>query len=616
VQRRFAGQSEAFADTSVGKWQRFNNTLDNIKEAIGAGLLPVMTGATDLLVRFADAALPKVEIVVEKINEKVSALAATIIPPLKEQINNLADTVIPLLEGALAAFVGTLETIAQSQEFQAFLDGVEEGLDDLMLVATTAKQIVTDAFDTIGDQFKVAGDKAATAGGKVKITDAQYKELGTTLVQAAAGTATMGAALSLLPQLTIAQGLAIAALFSALVILETRTKVFSRVVGPAFRNAFSWLTAHKDETISALAGIAAMITAVMIPAVVAWTVAEYAKATALLVAGAAFLVANAPLVAIVAGIGLLVAALVYLELKTGFASKSFLFLKDVISAIPGTVTELVNTFTTQFPAIVQIVETVFAVIQNYFMFYIDLYTNLFKIGMALIHGDFGAAWDAIKALFSDSLGHILTHLELVLDLILTVAKEVMPLVKDAIVSALQAGLDFAKSLPGSFAAAGRDIVRGLWEGIQSLAGWLLDKAFAFGKKIYEAVKDGLGKLWPFSPSEAGVDIGKGLGLGILEGTRRILPALQRGMGALTTDLIAPMAPTPSRLSPVTQTASAASTTVAGGGMSIDYDRLASALVRALTGVRVDMDGRAVGEVVTPFVSAIQGRQADLYGRAG
>lgn len=69
--------------------------------------------------------------------------------------------------------------------------------------------------------------------------------------------------------------------------------------------------------------------------------------------------------------------------------------------------------------------------------------------------------------------------------------------------------------------AGQDIVKGLWAGIESLGGWIVEQATAFAQGIYNAVKDGLGKLWPFSPSEAGVDVGEGLGLGIIEGLRRV-----------------------------------------------------------------------------------------------
>jgi phage-related protein len=43
VQAKFAGQSEAYANTAAGKWERFGNQMENIKETIGGALLPTVT---------------------------------------------------------------------------------------------------------------------------------------------------------------------------------------------------------------------------------------------------------------------------------------------------------------------------------------------------------------------------------------------------------------------------------------------------------------------------------------------------------------------------------------------------------------------------------------------
>lgn len=51
IQARFSGQAEAFANTGAGAWARFMNEVNNVKEGIGAGLLPVFT---DLFTRLAD----------------------------------------------------------------------------------------------------------------------------------------------------------------------------------------------------------------------------------------------------------------------------------------------------------------------------------------------------------------------------------------------------------------------------------------------------------------------------------------------------------------------------------------------------------------------------------
>lgn len=43
IQRRFAGQGEAYAQTAAGQWQRVTNEFQNMQETIGAALLPVVT---------------------------------------------------------------------------------------------------------------------------------------------------------------------------------------------------------------------------------------------------------------------------------------------------------------------------------------------------------------------------------------------------------------------------------------------------------------------------------------------------------------------------------------------------------------------------------------------
>jgi len=55
VTRRFGGQAEAFAKTATGQWQIFNNQVDNLKEDIGAGLLPLFTEGAKLATGFIDA---------------------------------------------------------------------------------------------------------------------------------------------------------------------------------------------------------------------------------------------------------------------------------------------------------------------------------------------------------------------------------------------------------------------------------------------------------------------------------------------------------------------------------------------------------------------------------
>lgn len=59
LQKQFAGQAAAYADTATGKWEQFENELGNVKETIGQSLLPALTeagqDAADLMQELQDS---------------------------------------------------------------------------------------------------------------------------------------------------------------------------------------------------------------------------------------------------------------------------------------------------------------------------------------------------------------------------------------------------------------------------------------------------------------------------------------------------------------------------------------------------------------------------------
>ena len=89
--------------------------------------------------------------------------------------------------------------------------------------------------------------------------------------------------------------------------------------------------------------------------------------------------------------------------------------------------------------------------------------------------------------------------------------------------------DFFSGIWNTAKEWGVNLVKGFWEGIQSMATWIWDKVTGFAKSIYENIKEGLGNLWPFSPSEAGVNIGKGLTEGIEVGVKKALGNVRSAM---------------------------------------------------------------------------------------
>jgi len=111
VQAKFAGQSEAYANTAAGKWAVFNNQMANIKETIGAALLPVVTalGAQlgDFLLRNQDAIARFANILAEKIPSAIAGIVDafnTARPTLEfvfDQLKTGFETIRPVLEWIL-----------------------------------------------------------------------------------------------------------------------------------------------------------------------------------------------------------------------------------------------------------------------------------------------------------------------------------------------------------------------------------------------------------------------------------------------------------------------------------------------------------------------------------
>lgn len=97
--------------------------------------------------------------------------------------------------------------------------------------------------------------------------------------------------------------------------------------------------------------------------------------------------------------------------------------------------------------------------------------------------------------------------------------------------------DAFRSLPGLLFTLGQNIVRSLWEGILSLKDFIIGQVTALAHAILDAVKRGLGALNPFSPSVFGIEVGRGLGEGIVAGIEQSLPEIEAA-AALIPEVIA------------------------------------------------------------------------------
>ncbi len=85
---------------------------------------------------------------------------------------------------------------------------------------------------------------------------------------------------------------------------------------------------------------------------------------------------------------------------------------------------------------------------------------------------------------------------------------------------------------GDLAKAGKDLIKGLWQGMSDAKDWIMDKIRDFMDDITDGIKDFFGIR---SPSTLYAEIGRNLGLGIgvgFEGAMREVSRDMRFMGAI------------------------------------------------------------------------------------
>lgn len=90
-------------------------------------------------------------------------------------------------------------------------------------------------------------------------------------------------------------------------------------------------------------------------------------------------------------------------------------------------------------------------------------------------------------------------------------------------------ISFFSSLPGNMLNIGRNIMKGLWNGIQGLKNWVIDKVKGIGKSILNGLK---GVLGIHSPSTEFAMVGKFSMLGYEEGLEKMQPEIQKSIDSM------------------------------------------------------------------------------------
>lgn len=95
-----------------------------------------------------------------------------------------------------------------------------------------------------------------------------------------------------------------------------------------------------------------------------------------------------------------------------------------------------------------------------------------------------------------------------------------------------------KELPNKVLNIGKDVVRGLWEGITGMGSWLKDKVFDFAGDVIKGFKDGFGVHSPswITRDLIGVNLVRGVGVGIDKEAPNFEAKLNKNISRLTNKL--------------------------------------------------------------------------------
>lgn len=120
--------------------------------------------------------------------------------------------------------------------------------------------------------------------------------------------------------------------------------------------------------------------------------------------------------------------------------------------------------------------------------------------------------------------------------------------------------------PGNLARIGGDMIKGLWNGIKDLTGWITGKLKGFGDSILGGIKDFFGI---HSPSRAFADIGRDLDRGLAKGITDNVGIVDKALNSMSDSVLSTMTMNPNltasmATTPLSAIPGGASNTLAGG----------------------------------------------------
>lgn len=169
-------------------------------------------------------------------------------------------------------------------------------------------------------------------------------------------------------------------------------------------------------------------------------------------------------------------------------------------------------------------------------------------------------------------------------------------------------------LPGKMAEVGSNIVRGVWNGISNSIGWFKSQVNSFFSGIVDGAKSALGI---HSPSRVfAAEVGAWIPPGVGEGIKDKMPELEnetsKEMKALAQRMQTAVSIETGKIS-IDKNTSQTFKAEQESNRTPD-DRETKVVIEGETHVHVDLDGKEIAEVTTPYIDENLGKRYDLEER--
>ena len=244
-------------------------------------------------------------------------------------------------------------------------------------------------------------------------------------------------------------------------------------------------------------------------------------------------------------------------------------------------------------------------------------TNLITWGSNMLSNGRQAASNTINAIvtfFAQLPGKIATWLTNAVSKVVSWGSQLAAQGRSAASQLVNAVTSGVAGLPGKMAEVGRNIVRGVWNGISNAAGWFKSQVRSFFSGIVDGAKSALGI---HSPSKVfAKEVGKWIPPGVGEGIKGEMPELEdetnKEMKALAQKMQAAVNIETGKIT-LDKNTSQTYKVDQENGQSFD-DRKTEVVIEGETHVHVDLDGKEIAEVTTPYIDENLGKRYDLEER--